>query len=285
MAAGGSRGVESTMAGVTRTAAPGGSRRRRRCVATLALALAMPASMPALAAGPTITLCYERADVKPWRTQTGEGLNFELLRLVAERADVEFHFQSMPWKRCLAQLKANAVDGAFAVSYKPDRREIGEYPGGATPDAGKRMHIDRYILLRRKGGTLDWDGRALRNVDGAIGAQLGYSITDQLRSLNVTVDEGSQRSDELVKKLLAGRLAGAAVGGSDARTLLEGPYGDRIEALPLPLVEKPYFLMLSHQLVARQPALAQRVWAAVEQARNSPAYQKLERAGSKGAPR
>jgi polar amino acid transport system substrate-binding protein len=251
----------------------------------LACGVAPSFAAPAESQAPTITLCYERADVRPWRTQAGEGLNFDLLRLVAERAGVTFNFQSMPFKRCLAQLKANAVDGVFAVSFKPDRLELGEYPGGATPDASKRMHIDRYILLRRKGSALDWDGKALRNVDGAIGAQLGYSITDQLRSLNVTVDEGSQRSDELIRKLLAGRLAGAALGGSDARTLLDGPYGPQIEACPIPLVEKPYYLMLSHALVAKQPALAQRIWATIEQVRNSPAYKQLERADSKGARR
>lgn len=252
-----------------------------------ALVLACPGSSHAAptAEQPTVTLCYERADVRPWRTQAGEGLNFDLLRLVAERAGVTFNFESMPFKRCLALLKANAVDGVFAVSFKPDRLELGQYPGGATPDPSKRMHIDRYILLRRKGSALDWDGKALRNVDGAIGAQLGYSITDQLRSLNVTVDEGSQRSDELIRKLLAGRLAGAALGGSDARTLLDGPYGPQIEACPIPLVEKPYFLMLSHALVEKQPALAQRIWATIEQVRNSPAYRQLERADSKGARR
>ena len=259
--------------------------RAGRLLAAFLLVCAAGASLaaPAESGSPVVTLCYERADVRPWRTQAGEGLNFDLLRLVGERAGVTFNFQSMPFKRCLAQLKANAVDGVFAVSFKPDRLELGAYPGGAVPDPSKRMHIDRYILLRRKGSALDWDGKALRNVDGAIGAQLGYSITDQLRSLNVTVDEGSQRSDELIRKLLAGRLAGAALGGSDARTLLDGPYGPRIEACPIPLVEKPYFLMLSHGLVEKQPALAQRIWSTIEQVRNSPAYKQLERADSKGA--
>lgn len=259
----------------------------RLVLAGIALACAATPSFAAPAPGrtPTITLCYERADVRPWRTQAGEGLNFDLLRLVAERAGVTFNFQSMPFKRCLAQLKANTVDGVFAVSFKPDRLELGTYPGGATPDASKRMHVDRYILLRRKGSALDWDGKALRNVDGAIGAQLGYSITDQLRSLNVTVDEGSQRSDELIRKLLAGRIAGAALGGSDARTLLDGPYGPQIEACPIPLVEKPYFLMLSHALVEKQPALARHIWSTIEQVRNSPAYKQLERTDSRGARR
>ena len=135
--------------------------------------LAASAHATQVPAAPTITLCYERANVQPWRTEDGRGLNFELLKLVGQRENIRFDFQSMPWKRCLAQLQANAVDGAFAVSFKTDRREIGEYPGGATPDSAKRMHVDRYILIRRKGSSVDWDGKALHNVDGAIGAQLG----------------------------------------------------------------------------------------------------------------
>jgi polar amino acid transport system substrate-binding protein len=248
-----------------------------------AVLLAAPASCAEAGAAPKVTLCFERADVRPWRTEDGRGLNFELLKLVGERERIDFDFQSMPWKRCLAQLKANAVDGAFAVSFKTDRREIGEYPGGASPDVAKRMHIDRYILIRRKGSNVDWDGKALHNVDGAIGAQLGYSVTDLLRSLNVTVDEGSQRSDELVRKLLAGRLAAAAVGGSDARTLLAGPYGQQIEALPKPLVEKPYFLLLSHRMVERQPELARRIWEAIETVRNGEQYRKLEKSAAPAA--
>ena len=48
------------------------------------------------AAPPVITLCYERANVQPWRTEDGRGLNFELLKLVGERERIRFDFQSMP---------------------------------------------------------------------------------------------------------------------------------------------------------------------------------------------
>ena len=111
-----------------------GPRRAGRAIIAAALGVAgalaaVIAAVPAQAAE-VVTLCYERADVRPWRTEDGRGLNFDLLKLAAERAGVTFDFQSMPFKRCLAQLKANAVDGAFAVSFKSDRREIGEYPGG-----------------------------------------------------------------------------------------------------------------------------------------------------------
>jgi polar amino acid transport system substrate-binding protein len=244
----------------------------RYCTCIL-LALSLPAS-----ARETVTLCFEAQDVLPWRTEKGGGLNFELLKLVEKRLDIQFDFQSTPWKRCLAQLKANAVDGAFAVSYKPDRRELGEYPGNDSVDASKRMHTDTYVVLRRKGSKVGWDGKTFSNLDGAIGFQLGYSVGDVLRAQNVEVDEGSQRADELARKLLAGRLAAAAMGGSDAAGLMRGPLGAQLEQLPVPIIEKPYFLILSHALLASKPQLAARIWSEIEQARNSPAYKKLAQA-------
>jgi polar amino acid transport system substrate-binding protein len=249
--------------------------RARIRVGIAALALAWPA---AAVAQETVTLCFERQDVKPWRTQQGGGLNFELLNMVAQRLDIRFDFQSVPWKRCLQQVQANAYDGAFAVSYKPDRRELGVFPGGAAIDNSKRMHIDSYMLLKRKGSKVEWDGKTLRNVDGPVGFQLGYSVGDVLKKLDVETDEGSQRADELARKLIAGRLGAAALGGSDANNVMHSAVGAQLEMLPVPLIEKPYFLILSHGMVARRPELAQRIWAAMEQARNSPAYKKLERA-------
>jgi polar amino acid transport system substrate-binding protein len=166
-------------------------------VAALWLAACVP-----VAAKETISLCFERQHVPPWRDLNGGGLNFELLNLVAARLDITFDFQSMPWKRCLEQLKANQVGGAFAVSFLPSRLEIGAYPtlpGGTQADPSKRMHIDSYVLVRRKGSRVEWDGKAIRNLDGAVGVQLGHSVAEFLRAQTVPVDEGIQRASELMQ--------------------------------------------------------------------------------------
>lgn len=237
------------------------------------------------AAKDTITLCFERQEVHPWRTLSGGGLNFELLNQVATRLDIAFDYQSMPWKRCLAQLKANEVGGAFAVSFNKERLALGAYPGGTQADPSKRMHVDRYVVVRKKGSRLEWDGKSFRNLDGAIGIQLGYSVGDFLRGHQVAVDEGSQRAVELAQKLIAGHLAGAAVGGGDAFGLMHGPLAAQLEVLPVPLIEKPYFLLLSHALVASNPKLAERIWTTVEQVRNSPSYKKQLREAVDGIQR
>ena len=250
------------------------------------IACCLGAGAPSFAADrAAVPLCFERQEVLPWRTLDGGGLNFELLAEVARRLGIVFDYQSMPWKRCLAQVKANQVSGAFAVSFSRERLALGAYPGtrGAMrgeqgqADPDKRMHVDRYVLLRRKGTRVDWDGKRFANVDGRIGFQLGYSVGDFLRAQNVPVDEGSQQADELVQKLLAGRVVAAALGGGDAVRLMRTAYAKDIEVLPVALVEKPYYLLLSHAFVARHPDLAERIWKTIEEVRSSPAYRKRER--------
>jgi polar amino acid transport system substrate-binding protein len=247
-------------------------------IGLLASCLLGLAASPAVAAGkPTIQLCFEREEVPPWRTLDGGGLNFELLNEVARRNNIQFDYQSMPWKRCLAQLKANQVDGAFAVSFSDDRLDLGAYPGGLKPDPERRLHVDRYLLVRRKGSRVNWNGKAFQNLDGRVGFQLGYSVGDFLRRQGVLVDEGSQRSDELLQKLLSGRIEAAALGGGDAIRLVRGKIAEQLEVLPAPLLEKPYYLLFSHDFVKRQPQLAERIWQTVPEVRNSPAYHKRER--------
>lgn len=225
-----------------------------------------------------LRLCFESATIQPWRTAEGKGLNIELLQLVSHQLNQPFLYQALPWKRCLASLQANEVDGAFAASFSPERLEIGAYPGGKLADPAKRMHTDRYVLLKRKGTAVQWDGKQISHLDGAVGVQLGYSIGAQLRGWGVAVEEGNQGALALARRLMVGRVGAVAMGGSDATMLMAQPeIANQLEELPLPLTEKPYYLMLSHQLLATQPELAQRIWKTVETVRNSPAYKKQER--------
>lgn len=257
----------------------------RWSVRLMAVALVVPVVLVALvpiraahAAGP-LNFCFEMADVRPWRTAAGAGLNFELINSAARRQGIDVKFHGLPWKRCLTELKMNSMDGALAASFQPDRLEIGAYPGGKTPDASKRLHVDRYIVARRKGTSVQWDGKAFQGLDGAIGIQLGYSVGGQLKSLGVPVDDGSQTLPELLLKLLAGRIGAAAVLASEMEHLAkqDAKLAAQIDLLSLPLVEKPYYLILSHHIIASNPALADRLWKAIELERNSPAYRQAEK--------
>ncbi|HEU4775368.1 MAG TPA: transporter substrate-binding domain-containing protein [Telluria sp.] len=245
----------------------------------LALLLCAPAQ-----ATVKLTLCFENRDVLPWRSMDLEGLNFDLLKRIEPKLNLTLQYQPLPWKRCLAKLKNNEVDGAFSVSYSADRRAFGAYPGRGTPEPEWRMHTARYYLMRKKGNPIDWDGTHFSNVDGKIGFQLGYSVGEMLRAQNVQVDESKDTIASVARKLLTGRLAGAAVFDSEATALMTGPLGTQLEMIPIPLLEKPYFLMLSNRLVKSDPDLAERIWKAVEEVRNGREYGKLvQEAGAENA--
>ncbi len=251
--------------------------RKFLCLILPALLVAGLHHAAAARARDTVTLCYENVDVTPWRTVNGKGLNFELLNLVATQADVKFDYRAAPWKRCLALLKNNEVGGVFAASFLPERLEWAEYPGGATPDVNKRLHIDHFVMLRKKGSTADWDGKNFHNINGAIGFQVGYSVGDFLRAKGMRVDEGTQNPYTLVNKLLAGRLAAAAMGHSDSTRIMSSPLAAELELVQAPLLEKPFYLIFSKALGAAKPELTARIWKAVEEVRNGPVYTKLVR--------
>lgn len=247
----------------------------RYLVAISLLGLAFEAS----ATGKALTLCFEEADVRPWRSRDLQGLNLTLLNRAAKAVGVTLKYEVMAWQRCLVRLKANEVDGVFAASFKQDRLVYGAYPGGATPNASRRLHNERYVLLRKRGSLVDWDGRQFHRLEGPVGTQLNYSINDSLKKIGIPTDDGAQSAEALVQKLIAGRINIVVMQEGEAHTVLRASAerATRVEILPHPVEEKPYFLMLSHALTNASPRLAERFWSAIESVRNSPDYQKEER--------
>ncbi|MES2018834.1 MAG: transporter substrate-binding domain-containing protein [Pseudomonadota bacterium] len=234
-------------------------------------------STPLQAAG-TLTLCFENKMLMPWHSAERDGLNFELFKRVEAKLELTFVYETLPWKRCLARLKANEVDGAFAVSFSEDRRQFGAFPGNEQPDVKKRMQYARYFLVRKKGSSIDWDGKRFASVDGKIAFQLGYSIGELLNAHKVAVDESSDPPFTVGRKLVAGMIAGAAMMDSDVSTLMRTPLAPQLEVVATPLTEKAYYLILSNELVKAKPELAEQIWKAIEEVRNSKEYGKLVQA-------
>lgn len=252
---------------------PPARRARQLALGLLCMAFAAP-----VLAGDTLTLCFEKKNVVPWRTGGLSGLNFDILNVVQSRLKIKFNYESLPWKRCLAKMQNNELHGAFSVSFTEERLVFGVYPGGAEPEARKRLHDSRYMLIRRKGSALSWDGRQFTELNGAIAFQLGYSVGDMLKRNNVKVEESNDSLNVIGHRVLTGNVAGAALYDSDAAILMKTKVGSQLEMLPVPLIEKPYFLMFSHALLKQQPQLAERIWKEIEDARNHPDYIKKARA-------
>lgn len=233
-------------------------------------AAARPAAPAPDAAAPrTFVLCFEDADIPPWRRRDLTGHNFTLLDAVAASVGVRFTYRPMPWRRCQSSLAQNEVDGAFALSHTPERRDIGVFPPGHRPNSPPgnvhRLFSDGYVLLRRRGDPVRLEDGRIVALRGTVGAQSGYSIVDDLRRMGHAVDDGSRDPWAVLRKLLEGRVGAAALGTNKTRELQATghPMFARFEVLEPPIVAKDYFLVLSNALVERDPALADALWQAI----------------------
>jgi polar amino acid transport system substrate-binding protein len=241
------------------------------------LAVALAVSVHAADRPASLKLCTENEDSYPWLLKSRPGLSMIMMGMVEKQLGVKVDIHPVPWKRCMDDLKQGAVDGLFKISFKADRMEMGAYPmTGDKPDNSKRMLDDSYSLYRLKGSKVAWDGKTLSGTDGAVGAQSGFSVVDQLKSMGLRVDDGTRSADDNLNKLLAGRLVALALQTQEGDTSLAShpEFAAKIERISPPLVEKPYFLMLSKPFVAKYGDFSKQVWDAIATVRESAEYKK-----------
>ena len=274
-----------------------GLRRRAGLMAVVVLgALALePGTARAQAASPaaeadnpkTLQLCAEDENSYPWLLRDRSGLNMLMMRLLGQRLRLRFEVTLLPWRRCLLSLQEGGVDGAFKASFQPERLKIGRYPmRGEQVDVERAMLEESYHLYRLKGSAVSWDGQQLSQLDGAVGAQAGFSIVAWLRQQQLPIEASAKAPDAILAMLQRGRLGAAALQTSQGDyALSRNPqFAAQIERQGPPLVSKPYYLLLSHAFVRRHPALAERIWDGVAVVRESAEYrQALQQALAGGA--
>lgn len=224
----------------------------------------------------TLQLCQSNEGDYPWTLADRPGLNNLLIERAARRSNVAVRFHPMPWARCLFKTSTGEMDGVVAASFSTQRLRIGIYPmRDGLPDAGRRLMRNQYLLYRRKGDTrVQWDGRTL-HVDGMVGVQTGYSIATTLRELGAPVQQSQRLAGPLLDDLQAGTLAAVALTAGEGTRLLADNAGlaRRIEAMPLPLAEKDFYLVLSRQLHGKHPGLAERLWQNLRQEQGTAEWQ------------
>jgi polar amino acid transport system substrate-binding protein len=232
----------------------------------------------------SLNFCHSDQDEPPWIAKSGDGVNQQMMKLLEKELKVTIQLSPMAWKRCLSELQAGNMHGAFPSSFKADRLPMGVYPmTGDKPDQTRRVHITSYSLYVVKGSTATWDGSAFKNVNGAIGIQTGYSIGDFLKKNNVSVDDANKSSLDILKKVQLGRLGGAALQTNQGDAILKAnaDLNGKIQKITVPLEEKAYFLMLSHQLVKSNPKFSQEIGEKMKTVRDSSAIKKAIEQASK----
>lgn len=224
-----------------------------------------------------LLLVMEDQAIFPWNMPDGTGVNIELLRMVAVETGLAFEFKPMPWKRCLSSLQADEVDGVIDASFKEERKAMGAYPVKAdgSVDDQRCLHWDDYSIYRPKGDALEFDGKAFVGLKGRLATQPGYSIIGRLKDLGAEVEDSAKGDEANLRKVADGKVAGAVLSSSSADRVLQAQpdLAQKVERCAKPLQHRALYLMLSHALVKRDAALAERIWNALASKRKTPEYQ------------
>ena len=228
---------------------------------------------PAQAHKTIVRIAYEDKEQPPYYMQNSvsvpyknPGVSVEMILLLEKYIpELDIQLERMPWKRCTYSLGINAVDGIFNSSYMKERLEIGQYPTlnyklDGQVDKSKRLANISYFIYANKKSDFKWNGN-LKSIKDTLGAPNGYSIVNELRAVGIPVEE-AQTTEINLLKVQKGRLKAVALQEVTADAILKNnkyKYS-QIKKLYPPLVNKEYYLMLSHDFVAKHPNLAQKIW-------------------------
>jgi len=243
-------------------------------------------SAPALAQSP-LNMCMENADNVPWILMGAKPGYVQIMMGEVEKVvGLPIKVTPMPWKDCLAGVKAGTIDGAVSASHNKERAEYADYPVtlSGDVDATRRMYRTSYFFYKGKGKALGWDGKVLK-ADGLLGAQSGFSVVGQLKELGAKVEDSTPTADEVLKRVAAGKyLAGVVqVNEGDATLADNAALKEALEKVQPALVEKPYYTIFSKAYTAKNAQTARAVWNAILKVRNDAAFKSQVAALTKGS--
>ncbi|MGI0116261.1 substrate-binding periplasmic protein [Zooshikella sp. RANM57] len=217
----------------------------------------------------TISFCYIPKANFPFVLNTQDepivtshpGISIQIIRHLAQKYHFKVIHVRSPWKRCLMQLKQNSVDASFHSVYQAKRLEFGVYPfKNGHIDVSRKMISNSYHLFKLKDASVTWNGHSFQNLNGPLGATLGFSIVDTLNEMGIDVVEDFSL-ERLLLRVKKEHLAGFIGFYTIAKPLLEED--DRFKDIvmePIPIETIPMYLMFSKQMQINYPTFVEQLW-------------------------
>lgn len=249
-------------------------------------------AQPASEARETLRVCLNDVPHLPWRLADAQGkvrdqgLDFVFLNLLAQRAKVQVEISLVPWKRCLAEVKAGQQDAVLGISYLPEREELGHYPQLAgQPDESLAVRHDQYAWYAPVASPIAWNGRQLHGLmpDALVGVQTGYSVATVVKGLGFKVDEAARTAEANLEKLVRGRVSAVALQAKEADRVLalKPALGQAVRKLEPVLQNRAYYMLFSRPFAANSARPLSQWWRDVVWVRDSEAYRRAEAEGLK----
>jgi polar amino acid transport system substrate-binding protein len=244
----------------------------KRSVLSIVLVIAAMAC-PTLRAE-VVRVAYSDLELVPYQMGTGveipnpPGAMLDLLKQAGTDLGFELAFERSPQLRNLKRLQNGEVDATFMLSFEPARLQHGVFPmKDGQPDVASRLVQQSYVFYRLKASPFQWNGHVVSGlVDGKVGFNHGFSIGAVLGEKGIKT-EYAKTTEQNFKKLALRRISAYAMQEHAADHYLAHHPMPEVEKLPIPLETKSYYLVFSKQFVARNPALAHKMWAHIARLR------------------
>lgn len=195
---------------------------------------------------------------------TRPGIAIEMVEAAAKACRVDVAFSRYPGGRLLALIGDNTIDGVALLSFTPERLALAAYPmKGDVADPHYQIASLSYAFYVRSDSEVAWDGHAISGLARPIGANLGWSVVDDLKKLGLPVEPAKDTQNNF-NKLLGGRIDAVAMHTTIGDSYLaENNLADKIKRLDPPISTKPYYLVLSRAWHDRNPDASRCLWRSI----------------------
>jgi polar amino acid transport system substrate-binding protein len=235
----------------------------------------LPWLVPVMGTAATLRVCVDDATHFPVLMPKLGGSSGILLRMAAADTGVELVVNTAPVARCRELIRGNLNDAFPMTPYLPQALPFFDYPmkNGNVDQARAIGHI-RNMVFRLKTSKANWDGTRFQRLAMPVLINFGASLVfDRLTAMQLRFDDNAKTLEANFKKMLVGRGDVTVALEGDGMLLLAKPeYRDKIEMLPKPFSDEPYYLAISKAFVASNPGVAERLWDAIPVVRASPPY-------------
>lgn len=206
------------------------------------------------------------------------GIAVEMVETAAKACGVAVSFARYPGGRLLALAGENTIDGVVMLSYNRERLAIAAYPmKGSAADPDFQIASLSYAFYVRADSEIGWDGMEITGLAKPVGANLGWSIVDDLKKDGLAVEPAKDTANNF-NKLLGERIDAVATHTTigDAYLAHHGLAG-KVKRLEPPISTKPYYLVLSRAWHDSHPAASQCLWQSIADQRRQDMPALLER--------
>jgi ABC-type amino acid transport substrate-binding protein len=238
-------------------------------VRRIAVSLLLGLPLLVQAAPLELKLCVFDHAFPPLTFPDGSGQAQDVLRRAARLQPVQIQTVVAPRFQCMEQLRTGQVD-AMLAAFIEERTAYSAFPmKDSQPDASRAVGEVNFSVSRRRGGTVDWDGRQFVNLGRQpVGTQPGLLHVALLRQLNVVIDDSAGSPEQAFAMLAQNRVAAVVTQQGEGEAIIARKYKGEIDMLPTPLIVTPMYLSVNRQFYQRHQAQVDSYWDAVRQVRN-----------------